>query len=132
MSYGLSLQIPLFAGFGRRIDVQRAIVARDQTNNALQIGLQQLEYDIHEAWLDLQGAESEYLSALKGEAAMRQAFKIAEKKREKGLIGMMEYDEARNNLGVAAAESLRTNLQLFLAEKTMKFYLTGQIISTNE
>jgi len=63
---------------------------------------------------------------------MRQAFKIAEKKREKGLIGMMEYDEARNNLGVAAAESLRTNLQLFLAEKTMKFYLTGQIISTNE
>lgn len=132
MAYGLSLQIPLLNGFSRRIYIRQAAVAREQTSNALQIGLQELENDIQEALLEQRGAEAEYYSALKREAGMRQAFRIAERKREKGLISMMEYDEAKNNLGNAAAESLRAGLQRFLAEITIRFYMTGEIISPNE
>ncbi len=128
MNYGLSLQIPIFSGFQRRINIQQSTVARAQAKNNLDIGLRNLNYEIDEAIIDLTGAEAEYESALKKEESMVIAFRIAERRREEGLINLMEYFEVKNNLARASAEVVRTKLQLFMMERTINFYLTGSLI----
>ncbi len=128
MNYGLSLQIPIFSGFQRRINIQQSTIARAQAKNNLNIGLRNLNYEIDEAVIDLTGAEVEYASALKKEESMVIAFRIAERRREEGLINLMEYFEVKNNLARASAEVVRTKLQLFMMERTINFYLTGSLI----
>jgi outer membrane protein len=128
MGYGISMNIPLFDGFYRRINVQRVLIEQHKAQNDLEIGLQNLKYDIEKAIVDYQGAGAEYEAAIKKEKSMEMAFTIAVRRREKGLISMLEYFEAKNGLAQASVEVLRTKLQLFLREKTLNFYFTGSFI----
>ena len=79
--------------------------------------LRDTEYLVNEAILDYQGAISEYQSAQKREQSMELAFEVVQKKREKGMISIMEFYQAKNNLATARGQSLRTKLQLFLSER---------------
>ena len=91
----------------------------------MEIILRDTEYLVNEAILDYQGAISEYQSAQKREQSMELAFEVVQKKREKGMISIMEFYQAKNNLATARGQSLRTKLQLFLSERNIHFYLTG-------
>lgn len=126
--YGLSLQIPIFYAFSRRNQIQLSKIAKEQATNNYRIGLQNLEYEVSQVKLEWNAAVSEYLSAVKKEQSEEKALEVAVKKREKGLISVMEFYEARNNLAVAKAEILRTRLQAFLKERTLTFYLTGNLL----
>lgn len=128
LSYGLTLNIPLFDGFRRQNSLQQAKVRMEQQESRLRAEMQVLEYEARQAVLDRNGAVAEYLSGQKREKSTQAAFLAAERKREKGLISLLEFAEAKNNLGQARGELLRTQLQVFLTEKTIEFYLTGTII----
>ncbi len=128
INVGLSLQVPIFDKFSRRNRLQEAKISRDQAENELELTLSTMDYEVNQALLDWKGAVAEYKSGVKGTESIEQAFIVAEKKREKGLIGIMEYYEAKNRLAEAKAEQLRTELQLFLMEKTIRYYLTGSYL----
>lgn len=128
LGYGISLSVPITEAYQRRVDVQRSLLEKEMAENNLKIGVRELEYEVDRAVLDWNGAISEYQAALKKEESMGLAFEIADKKREKGMISIMEYYEAKNNHTNAKVESLRTRLQLFLRERTLNFYMTGSLI----
>lgn len=125
IGYGLSLSIPIFNQLSRRTNIQQAKIDYLDAENNLTTILRDTEYLINEAILDYQGAIAEYRSARQREASMELAFEVAEKSREKGLIGIMEYYLAKNNLANARGTSLQTKLQLYLSERNIRFYLTG-------
>lgn len=128
VSYGLTLSIPLFGGFRRQNDLQQVKLEKEQQAIRLKAELQSIEYEAKQVILDRNGAVAEYLAGQKRARSTQQAFQVAEKKREKGMISLLEFDEAKSNLGQARGELLRTKLQIFLTEQTMNFYLTGTII----
>ncbi len=128
LNYGLGLVIPLFDAFRRRNQIQISKINHDQAVNNYKLGLQSLEYEIFQVQLEWHAATSEYLSAVKKETSEGLALEAATKRREKGMISVMEYYEARNNHAIAQAEILRTELQTFLKERTINFYLTGTLL----
>ncbi len=128
INYGVGLAIPLFDAFRRRNQIQLTKINHEQAMNNYKLGLQNLEYEIYQVQLEWQAATSEYISALKKEESEERALESATKKREKGLISVMEYYEARNNAALAQVEILRTELQTFLKERTINFYLTGTLL----
>lgn len=127
LGYGISLYVPITEAYQRRVDVQRTMLDREMAENNLKTGARELEYEVSQAILDWNGAVSEYQAALKNEKSLELAFDIADKRREKGIISIMEFYEAKNNYANAKMESLRTRLQLFLRERTLNFYMTGSI-----
>ncbi len=128
LNYGIALRIPIFSAFSNRNKIQVSKIARIRAVNNYKIEIQNLEYEINQVQLEWNAAISEYLSALKKEQSEQKALEAAVKKREKGRISVMEFYDARNNLAVAQAEILRTRLQEFLKERTIMFYLTGNLL----
>ncbi len=128
LNYGLTLRIPIFSAFSNRNRIQVSRIARIRAVNNYKIEIQNLEYEINQVQLEWNAAISEYLSAVKKEHSEQKALEAAVKNREKGRISVMEFYEARNNLAIAQAEILRTRLQEFLKERTIMFYLTGNLL----
>ncbi|CAM9971031.1 unnamed protein product [Chrysoparadoxa australica] len=129
IGYGLSLNIPIFYRLSRRNTIQQSMISLQEAENEMQTVLRDTEYLINEALLDYNGAIAEFQSAKKREQSMELAFEVIEKKREKGLVSIMEFYQAKNNLAIAKGQNLRTKLQLFVTEKIIHFYLTGSFLN---
>ena len=54
---------------------------------------------------------------------LREAFAVSEKKLEQGLISVLEFYTAKNQLAQAEADWMRTILQLKVKERTIRFYM---------
>jgi len=54
---------------------------------------------------------------------LREAFAVSEKKLEQGLISVLEFYTAKNQLAQAEADWMRTILQLNVKERTIRFYM---------
>ena len=128
MNYGVSMSIPIFNNFRQHTSIQHSRINKKQIENKLRSELQALEFNIQQAVLDRQGGIAAYRAALKRQKSMAAAFEISDKKREKGLISQMEFSEAKNKLAQAKTELLKVELQVFLNEQTMRFYLTGSLL----
>jgi outer membrane protein TolC len=59
--------------------------------------------------------------------ATQEAFLIAEKKLDQGLISIIEFYTAKNQLAQAETEWIRTLLQLKIKEKTIRIYLGEEL-----
>ncbi|NJM14480.1 MAG: TolC family protein [Bacteroidales bacterium] len=126
--YGFNLSIPIFSRFGNRNKVQQAKINIQHAELEREQALLQLEYDIAEAMRNWKASIEENELAKKQEISAASAFEAAQKRKEKGLISAFGYYHAKQNLAAAQGESLRTNLQLFMMEKTIWYYLTGTLL----
>ena len=124
-NYGISLHVPIFYGMERVNRVKLAKVGAQQMENELENRLSELQYEISGALLSLRASSAEYQSALAKGHSREVAFQKSGMQWDKGLISIMDYYESRNNLAVAQGEILRTRLQLFLNQHTIRFYLTA-------
>ena len=128
-NYGISLRIPLFESFNRKNQIQLAKINEEIARTNLDKGLSILDYEIQDIVLQWESAVSEYQAIDTKLISELAAFEAAEKKREKGLISIMDYYESRNNLAKAKMELIRTRLQIFLSEQNIRFYMTGSFIN---
>lgn len=129
MSQGimLSLQVPLFNRWSSISGIKRARLERRQAENRQLEAQQQLYQQINE---DMQQHLSlaKELSLLEAKRdALNEAYTIAEKKLEKGLISTIEYYTAKNQLAQAEADQMRTLMQLKVKENTIRFYFGEKI-----
>ena len=130
-SYGLSLRIPILAGLSRRSALQQAKISSEQAENALKLELSNLEYEIEQARIDLTQSEAANQSAQKRVTSSELAFEVAEKQWQKGIISLLDYYQIKNEYALARAQLLRTGLELFIQQKTIKFYVTGTLLDQN-
>lgn len=119
----VQMSIPIFQRWESRSKIKtakrRLAIARNERENAERNLLQEISEDYQQ--LEALGKERNQLQ-IKAKA-MNEAYKIAEKKLEQGLISILEFYTAKNQLANTQAELLRTKLQLKIKEKTMDFYL---------
>ena len=79
--------------------------------------------------IDWRAAMAEYKSSLRQLDKSYSAYVAAEKKLDKGLINIIEFDIQKNKWITAKAEVLRTGLQVMIRELYLRFLMTGSLLN---
>ncbi len=119
----LQLNFPIFSRWSNRSAIKIAKYNVETARNELKETEQALHQEITEDYQQLKALEEEQNQLKIKQQAMEEAYKIAEKKLEQGLINVIDFYTAKNQLANAEAELLRTQLQRIIKEKTIDFYL---------
>ena len=124
---GFSLSIPLFnnniLGTRARISKQNYYMAQI-THNEETRKLQNL---IQQAVLDMEGTAEEFLHAQMREKATDLAYLVNKRKYEEGLLSIIELYTSANQLLMAKADKIRTQLDYAVKKYYVDYYKTGII-----
>ncbi len=119
----LSLQIPIFNKWNRQSRIKQARLERLMAFNRQKEAEQNLYQLINEDMQQITAFRKELGHLQAKKEALQEAYVIADKKLEQGLISIIEFYTAKNQLAQAEADWVRTLLQLKVKEKTIHFYL---------
>jgi outer membrane protein len=122
-SVGLSLSIPVFARWRNRSQIKLSKLDLEAKKVELQDYKNQLYYEIESYCQELSATSAEYLQAKKQTESNELAFEVAQKKKEQGLINILDFYTSKNLLSNAQGELLRTKLQYIIKRKTIDFYM---------
>ena len=120
---GLFLSIPLFYRWSTRSQIKLNKLEMKKERVDLENFRNQLFYEIESYCQDLSATTAEYLQAKKQAESNRLAFEVIEKKKEQGLLNIIDFYTGKNLLANAQSELLRTKLQYILQRKTIDFYM---------
>lgn len=123
----LSLQIPIFNKWAGMSRVKQARLERIMAQNRQQEEQQNLYRLISEDFQQLKSLQNERNLLRAKKDALQEAYTISEKKLEQGLINVIEFYTAKNQLAQAEADWMRTLLQLKVKEETIRFYMGEKI-----
>ncbi len=128
---GASLSIPIFNRWNGRSNIKLTQLSFEKEKVGLENFKNQLYYEIESYCLELAAVSAEYTQAKKQTASNELAFEVAEKKKEQGLINILDFYTSKNLLSNAQSELLRTKLQYLLKRKTIDFYLGKPVLGVN-
>ena len=123
----LSLQIPIFNKWNGMSRVKQARLERMMAVNRQQEERQNLYQLIHEDIQQLKSLHKERNLLQTKKEALQEAYTVSEKKLEQGLVNVIEFYTAKNQLAQAEADWMRTLLQLKVKEQTIRFYMGEEI-----
>lgn len=131
---GLSLSVPIFNKWRTQSQIKLNKLSLESKKVELNNFENQLYYEIESYCQELSASSAEYLQAKKQTESNQLAFEVAQKKKEQGLINIIDFYTTKNLLSNAQGELLRTKLQFIVKRKTIDFYLGKYVIgiSTNE
>ncbi|HLU92904.1 MAG TPA: TolC family protein [Membranihabitans sp.] len=120
--YGLTLNIPIVDRWRIKSRINQQKIALRQSVNQLSIQKQEIEKLIRKLVQDYKAAQAEFLQSQQSEASGQLAAKVAQKKYEKGLISIIEYNLTKSMYALAQNENLQIRLKCVVLEKTLSFY----------
>jgi outer membrane protein len=124
---GFSLQIPIFnnnvLGTKARISKQNYYMAQIRYNE----DTRKLQNDIQQAVLDMEGTAEEFFYAQLREKSSDLAYMVNKRKYEEGLLSIIELYASSNQLLMAKAEKIRTQLDYVVKKHFVDYYSTGII-----
>lgn len=121
-SFGFTLDIPIFNGFSTRANVQRAVIERELADVTYQETENSLRQTIETAYNDAVAASKSYTASVKKVDALREAFRMIDRRREAGGANYVEYQLAENDLFQAESDMLRAKYDLIFKTKILDFY----------
>jgi len=124
----LSLSIPLFSRLSNYSSIKKASLSYELAQVQYEKELIENEYIIYNNIRELDAAKKVYQASNKNQEKQELAFITANKKLDKGIIDLIDYNTVKNIYAGAKTEFLRSELELFLKAKTIQFYLTGKIL----
>jgi outer membrane protein len=127
-SLSLNLSIPIFNRFQTRTQVAQSKLQTKQSQIQLDETKLALYKEIQQALLDLKSYKDSYLAAQEAVKFNAEAFEYTEQKLEVGLIDVIEYNTAKNNLRSAEVSLLQAKYQYVFQQKLLDFY-TGNPIT---
>lgn len=120
---GVSLRIPISERWSSRSQVKQQKIALLQATNNLDIQRQELNKTIQELVQAYRAAQVEYEQTKQSEASRLLAFKIAQKKYDKGMISAIELYQSKNLYANSQNENLQVKLKLKVQKRTLDFYV---------
>ncbi|MFA6770952.1 MAG: TolC family protein [Bacteroidales bacterium] len=123
----LGIQIPIFNRWSVQSKVKQAKMERQLATNRQKEEQQNLYQLINEDIQQIKSLTKQRDQLLAKKSAFEQAYTISEKKLQQGLISVIEFYTAKNQLAQSKADWMRTLLQLKIKEKTVQFYLGQKI-----
>jgi outer membrane protein len=122
-SVGVRLSIPIFNRWRTRSEIKLGKLDLEAKKVELQNFKNQLYYEIESYCQELSATSAEYLQAKKQTESNELAFEVTQKKKEQGLINILDFYTSKNLLSNAQGELLRTKLQYIIKRKTIDFYM---------
>lgn len=119
----LRLNIPIFNKWANRSNVKKAKLEKQMADNKQKETLKNLYEQITDDTQKLNALQQE-TEQLEAQAnALSEVYAIANKKLEQGIVSVIEFYAAKNQLAKAKADLLRTKTQLIIKQKTISIYL---------
>lgn len=128
---GLSLRIPISERWRNRSQVKQQKISLLKEENNLNIQKQELNKIIQELIQGYKATLLENYQTKQNVAAHFLTYKIAQKKYGKGMISILELNQAKNLYAKAQNENLQVKLKLKVQQKTLDFYKGLPIFNIN-
>ncbi|WP_347173363.1 TolC family protein [Polaribacter uvawellassae] len=119
---GLSVNIPIFNRFQNKVNLNRAIIDKEDSKLNLENAKLSLQQTIQRAFLDAKAALKSYEAARLSLEAQQEAFKNAQQRYTFEAITSFEFDQVRNRLVNAESTLIRAKYDYVFKSKVLKFY----------
>ncbi|GJM61090.1 TolC family protein [Persicobacter diffluens] len=124
----LNLSVPIFEGFKRSGDYQRAKIQKNiAALNVVEVETQ-LRQDIEQAYNEAYSAVKIYDAAQKSVMALEENLRVVETRFETGAANSVEFQIASNSLFTANTEMVRAKYDYIYKLKLLEFYLGQPIV----
>ncbi|MBD8487199.1 TolC family protein [Echinicola sp. CAU 1574] len=120
---GVSLSIPIFSNGRNKANLQRARVQKYLSEIREKEVRNQLRQDIETAYTNAVAAKQSYESSTIRVSSLDEAFRMAQKRFEVGVINAVDFQVAQNNLFNAQADLLQAKYEYIFSVKVLDFYL---------
>ncbi|MFT5925599.1 MAG: outer membrane protein [Rubritalea sp.] len=122
ISYGLSLNVPVFNGFSVRNQVERAKINLERADFAEQQAKLDLEALVYRAYTDAEGSKVAYASSLKTLEARRTAFEYSQERYNVGLLNAFDFEQTRQLVVSAENQVVQSKYQYIFNLKVLELY----------
>jgi outer membrane protein len=122
ISYGLSLNIPIFNGFSARSNVMRSKVNLERSKYQLEQAELDLESTVYQAFIDVEGALKSYDAALKALESQELAYEYAKERYDVGIINALDFSQSKLRYDNAIINSNRAKYDYIFKLKVLELY----------
>ncbi|GAB3649579.1 TolC family protein [Echinicola sediminis] len=120
---GINLNIPIFSNGRNKANLQRARVQKRLSEVREKEARNQLRQDIETAYTNGIAAKQSYESSNVRVSSLEEAFRMAQKRFEVGMINAVDFQVAQNNLFNAQADLLQAKYEYIFSVKVLDFYV---------
>lgn len=122
ISYGLSLNIPIFNGFSTRSNVMRSKVNLERSKYQLEQAELDLESTVYQAFIDAEGALKAYDASLKALESQELAYDYAKERYDVGIINALDFSQSKLRYDNAIINSNRAKYDYIFKLKVLELY----------
>lgn len=120
---GFRLNVPIFNGFQTKANVNRAIINSKRIEYSMDQEKQDLRTNIEKAFADAKAALKQYEASETSLNAQDESFNNAQESYNLGVMNAFEFEQVRNRLVNAQANSINAKYNFVFKTKVLDFYL---------
>lgn len=124
----LSINIPIFGRLTARKNISRQRIAYSQAKIDYLSACKQVSKEVNQAYIDAQTASEKYVATTKYVTAATEALRQVEKKYELGIVNVVDFNVAMNNLIKAQTQYLQAKYEYIFKVKIIRFYVEQSIV----
>lgn len=121
-NFGIQLNIPIFNAFGAKNNYKKSKVNLERTKNILEQQKLDLESTINQAYNDTKGAFTFYEAAKKTVQARLDAYTVAQKQFEAGVLNSFNFSQIKQRYEEAVSDEIRAKYDYIFKLKVVEFY----------
>ncbi|MGV6828260.1 MAG: TolC family protein [Flavobacteriales bacterium] len=122
ISYGVSLNIPIFNGFSVRNNVKRSQVNVKRNEYQLEQATLDLESKVYQAYVDTKGALKSYEAAVVALESQKLAYQYAKDRYDVGLTNAFDFSQSKQRYDNAQIEENRAKYDYIFKLKVLELY----------
>jgi outer membrane protein len=122
ISYGLSMNIPIFNAFSTSNSIKRAALNVKRSELQYEQTKLDLENTVNQAYTDVKTFAKTYEAAQKSLNARRLAYQYAKERFEVGILNSFDFSQAQARLDNAEATVIRAKYDYIFRLKILEFY----------
>ncbi len=123
----LSLNVPIFRNWRRANQISQSKIDIKDARYHLEEQKQFLYKEIQQAQQEATAALDKYKANMEALESLREAFQYTEEEYEIGLVDVLEYKVAKNNLSQAQSDLLQAKYEFIFKTKILDFYQGQEI-----
>ena len=127
-SYGLALNIPIFNGLSIKNNIKRRKLNLKRSETQFEQTKLDLENTINQAYNNAEGAFKFYEASEKTLKARKEAYFIAEKQFEAGVLNSYDFIQIKQRYDIAASDNVRAKYDYIFKLKVLEFYFGVEIV----
>ncbi len=122
ISYGLSLNVPVFNGFASRNQVKRSKINVKRAEFQLEQAELDLDSNIYQAYLDAKGSAEAYEAAQVAVKAQERAYQFAKDRYDVGLSNAFDFSQSKFRLENAQSQEVQNKFDYIFKLKVLELY----------